>query len=45
MVNIERMVYSWGDGGKGQLGHGDQENKLKPQLIEALKGKSIIRYE
>ena len=42
-VTIERMIYTWGDNSKGQLGHGDLEYRNKPQLVEALKGKSIIR--
>ena len=44
VVTIERMIYTWGDGSKGQLGHGDLEPRMKPSLVEALKGKSIIRY-
>ena len=43
-VTVERMVYSWGSGSKGQLGHGTLDDKPKPELVEALKGKSIIKY-
>ncbi len=43
VVTTERMVYTWGDNSKGQLGHGDLEYRNRPRLVEALKGKSIIR--
>ncbi|XP_013390784.1 uncharacterized protein LOC106159131 [Lingula anatina] len=43
VVTNERVVYTWGEGGKGQLGHGDQESLTKPEMVEALKGKSITR--
>ena len=43
VVTMERMVYTWGSGSKGQLGHGNLEDTQKPELVEALKGKSIIR--
>ena len=41
----EGMVFSWGVGSKGQLGHGDRETRRKPQLVESIKGKRIIRYQ
>ena len=40
----EGLVFSWGVGSKGQLGHGDRETKRSPQLVEAIKGKLIVRY-
>jgi alpha-tubulin suppressor-like RCC1 family protein len=43
VVTTERIVYSWGNGSKGQLGHGNLESKMKPSLVETLKGKSIIK--
>ena len=36
------MVYSWGDGAKGQLGQGNRLPSLKPKLVEALVTKRII---
>ena len=42
-VSNERMVYTWGEGGNGQLGHGTQENHSFPEVVQALKGKSIVR--
>lgn len=34
-------VYTWGRGSNGQLGHGDNDDRNKPTLVEALKGKQI----
>ena len=42
-VNNERVVYSWGENGHGQLGHGDTKSRAAPELIEALKGRPILR--
>nr|CAB3264293.1 serine/threonine-protein kinase Nek9-like [Phallusia mammillata] len=42
VVAMDRVVYTWGDNSYGQLGHGNLETVPKPQLVEALKGKSII---
>ncbi|XP_070545873.1 uncharacterized protein [Ptychodera flava] len=41
VVTFERAVYTWGEGSKGQLGHGDLKSRGKPEIVEALKGKSI----
>ena len=43
VVTTEGVVYTWGDGQKGQLGHGHLESLVKPQVVEALKGKSIVK--
>ncbi|XP_052802250.1 serine/threonine-protein kinase Nek9-like [Mya arenaria] len=43
VVTTESQVYTWGDGSKGQLGHGDLTSLAKPKLVEALTGKSITR--
>ncbi|XP_021355161.1 uncharacterized protein LOC110451456 [Mizuhopecten yessoensis] len=43
VVTTERQVFTWGEGGKGQLGHGNTESLTKPTLVEALTGKSITR--
>ncbi|XP_060073259.1 uncharacterized protein LOC132553034 [Ylistrum balloti] len=43
VVTTERQVFTWGEGGKGQLGHGNTDSKTKPTLVEALTGKSISR--
>ncbi|CAH1787997.1 unnamed protein product [Owenia fusiformis] len=43
VVTMERMVFTWGEGSKGQLGHGSLESSDMPQMVEALKGKSITK--
>eukprot|EP00105_Crassostrea_gigas_P014522 XP_011431210.1 PREDICTED: uncharacterized protein LOC105330955 isoform X1 [Crassostrea gigas] len=43
VVTTEKQVYSWGSGDKGQLGHGNMESKMKPELVQSLNGKSISR--
>ncbi|XP_023340046.1 serine/threonine-protein kinase Nek8 [Eurytemora carolleeae] len=43
-LTMEGLVFTWGEGRKGQLGHGELENwRSKPQCVEVLKGKSITR--
>jgi alpha-tubulin suppressor-like RCC1 family protein len=40
LVLTERgEVYSFGSGGHGKLGHGDEENQTRPKLIESMEGK------
>eukprot|EP00029_Vermamoeba_vermiformis_P013152 TRINITY_DN8072_c0_g1_i1.p1 TRINITY_DN8072_c0_g1~~TRINITY_DN8072_c0_g1_i1.p1 ORF type:complete len:340 (+),score=28.89 TRINITY_DN8072_c0_g1_i1:48-1067(+) len=41
-VTNEGLVYSWGDGAKGQLGQGNRLPSFKPKLVEALVTKRII---
>ena len=38
-------MYSWGEGGHGQLGHGDTERQLLPRRIEALEGERVVRVD
>lgn len=42
-VSVEHCVYSWGSNEYGQLGHGDNRNKLRPEPVDGLKNKSIVR--
>ena len=35
-------VLSFGNGGAGQLGHGDEEHQLVPKVIEALRGVRVV---
>ena len=35
-------VWSWGAGGDGRLGHGDQQNQLLPKKVEALAGRRVV---
>ncbi|GBM25473.1 Serine/threonine-protein kinase Nek8 [Araneus ventricosus] len=44
VLTAELLVYTWGDGRKGQLGHGKLETwREKPFCVNALKGKNITR--
>lgn len=43
-VTYDYTVFSWGEGGRGQLGHGDTVSRASPQLIEALKDRPVVRY-
>lgn len=42
-VTYEHMVFSWGVGSRGQLGHEDVSHRSSPEVVEALKGRTIIR--
>ena len=35
-------VWSWGHGGFGKLGHGDEQHQLLPKQIEALAGQRVV---
>ena len=35
-------VYTFGDGGYGELGHGGKGDELVPRVVEALAGKMIV---
>ena len=37
-LTADGAVWSWGCGGQGQLGHGDEQNQWQPKKIEALAG-------
>ncbi len=41
-VTLEHTVFSWGEGGRGQLGHGDTVSRSSPQLVDALKSSAVI---
>ncbi|KAJ7953791.1 Regulator of chromosome condensation (RCC1) family with FYVE zinc finger domain [Quillaja saponaria] len=36
-------LFTWGDGDKGRLGHGDKECRLIPDCVDALANESIFR--
>ncbi|XP_063218501.1 serine/threonine-protein kinase Nek8-like [Bacillus rossius redtenbacheri] len=43
-LTADMLVYSWGEGSRGQLGHGDTvQHTAQPRCVDALKGKSITR--
>ncbi|XP_050303138.1 E3 ubiquitin-protein ligase HERC2 [Anthonomus grandis grandis] len=44
-LDKEGIVYSWGKGDGGRLGHGDTLSKDEPTPIEALFGKEIVSIE
>ncbi|KNC55771.1 uncharacterized protein AMSG_11202 [Thecamonas trahens ATCC 50062] len=37
-------LYTWGDGASGRLGHGDEECRLVPQVVEALLGTDVRTF-
>ncbi len=42
VLTDEGEVFSFGEGGCGQLGHGDDEDELVPQVIEELRGTRVV---
>uniref|UniRef100_K3WKG9 RCC1-like domain-containing protein n=1 Tax=Globisporangium ultimum (strain ATCC 200006 / CBS 805.95 / DAOM BR144) TaxID=431595 RepID=K3WKG9_GLOUD len=40
-VTVNGLVYSWGSGTNGKLGHGDEENCDLPTLIRAMENKRV----
>lgn len=44
-LDKDGVVYSWGNGDGGRLGHGDTVAKDEPTVIEALNGKDIVTIE
>ena len=41
-LTADGAVWSWGYGGQGRLGHGDQQNQLLPKKIEAFAGQRVV---
>ena len=41
-ITADGSVWSWGDGGRGKLGHGDVEDQLLPKKIEAFAGQRVV---
>lgn len=37
VMTVGGNLYSWGDNGQGQLGHGDTTKRLRPELVRSLK--------
>jgi alpha-tubulin suppressor-like RCC1 family protein len=42
-LSNEGVLYTWGGGDKGQLGHGDENMQTVPVVVEALRGKRVTR--
>ena len=41
-VTADGAVWSWGSGGFGRLGHGDEQNRLLPKKVDALTGQRVV---
>ncbi|KAA8540950.1 hypothetical protein F0562_024912 [Nyssa sinensis] len=41
VLSSKSDVYTWGKGANGQLGHGDNDDRNTPTLVEALKDKRV----
>ena len=41
-ITADGSVWSWGGGGWGRLGHGDQQNQLLPKKVEALAERHVV---
>jgi len=41
-LTADGSVWSWGRGGRGQLGHGDQQRQPLPKKIEAFTGQRVV---
>merc|ERR1711924_436937 len=37
------LLYTWGHGEYGQLGHGDARNKSEPTPVKALRGRKVVQ--
>jgi len=42
LTTVGGSVWSWGWGGFGQLGHGDEQDQLQPKKVEALAGQRVV---
>ena len=42
VLTNEGTVFSFGRGKRGQLGHGDRKDQLKPKVIKALRGMRVV---
>ncbi|XP_077427017.1 alsin isoform X2 [Vanacampus margaritifer] len=43
LPSLQTEVWSWGHGGHGQLGHGDNLDRLQPLCIKSLNSKEVVR--
>ena len=41
-LTADGAVWSWGEGGEGELGHGDEQDQLLPKKIEAFAGLRVV---
>jgi alpha-tubulin suppressor-like RCC1 family protein len=40
-ISVQGEVFTWGRGAHGRLGHGDDEDRPRPSLVETLPGRTI----
>ena len=45
ILTMEHFVYSYGEGGHGQLGHKDNKSGRSPKLVESTKEIAMFRYD
>ena len=41
-ITADGSVWSWGWGGQGRLGHGDQQEQLRPKKVEAFADQRVV---
>jgi len=41
-ITADGVAWSWGGGGDGRLGHGDEQRQLLPKKVEALAGQRVV---
>ena len=41
-LSANGALWSWGSGGGGKLGHGDEQHQLLPKKIEAFSGQRVV---
>ena len=41
-ITADGAVWSWGGGGEGRLGHGNQQNRQLPKKVEAFAGRRVV---
>jgi len=41
-LTADGAVWSWGDGWRGKLGHGDEQSQPLPKKVEALAGQHVV---
>ena len=44
-VTAEGILYTWGAGTNGKLGHGDEADRAIPTIVDCLRGRIIIQAE
>jgi len=42
-VTAAGEMYTWGHGGEGRLGHGDEANQTRPRVVRGLAGEPVVQ--